>query len=199
MKRKILSLVTALALCLSLFPAPALAAEGDGTALTVEELAKNSTGPGTFTVACAHASVGTVTASNPQNGVVTVTAHCTACGKDITLGTLTMVNDGLTITYGDEIPTFAVQAQGLEVATYQWQGKELAESSPQDTPPFEGLLGPQSHSCTVTFNVPGGSSETVKLTFTLTVNQLDITTATVTAALNPGKSTYNGQGQTPSI
>lgn len=111
MKRKILSLVTALALCLSLFPAPALAAEGDGTALTAQELAKNSTGPGTFTVACAHASVGTVTASNPQNGVVTVTAHCTDCDKDITLGTLTMGNDGLTITYGDEIPTFAVQAQ----------------------------------------------------------------------------------------
>ena len=166
------------------------------------DMTGKTTGSGTFTVGCAHASVGTVSSSDPdENGVVTVKATCTKCNQEVTLGTLTMVNDGKTIIYGDQEPTFEVKpSEGLTDVKCKWPGEDTAQPDHSTfTPRAPQATG--SYSCEVSFNARG-SSATVTLTFTLKVNPLDIANATVTVTLAPEASfivPYNGQEQGPDV
>lgn len=164
------------------------------------DMTGKTTGSGTFTVGCGHASVGTVTASEPESGVVTVTGTCQKCGETVTLGTLTMVNNGLTIAYGDT-PTLKVQpSEELGVTKYEWPNKG---SGAEYTPNTDALsLGTLTFTCKVTFADQGGTSHDVDVTFTLNVEKLNITNAKIRVLQGSDASNtvpYNGQGQKPAI
>lgn len=178
---------------------------GEGLALINDDtkelvdLTEKFTGLGTFTVSCAHYSVESesVTASAPdENGVVTVTAACQRCKETVTLGTLTMVGSGQTITYGDPDPTFEVQVKGLTVTGYEWSGDGLGLDRTSSTiTPALSKTGELNYTCAVTFTVPGGTGS-ANLKFTLKVEPLDISTVEWTViTIKPEKAAYNGQPQ----
>lgn len=177
---------------------------GEGLALfnddtkELVDLTEEFTGPGTFTVSCAHYSVESesVKASDPdENGVVTVTATCDKCKETVTLGTLTMVGSGQTITYGDQEPTLEVQAKGLIVTGYEWSGSGVPSDNTNSTITPAALgTGEFNYTCAVTFTVPGGTGS-ANLKFTLKVEPLDISTVEWTVRIDPEKVTYNGQPQ----
>ena len=150
--------------------------------------------------------------SEPANDVITVTCMCEKCNQRIEAGTLTLINNNQTITYGQTPQPLEVKAAGIDVSIAKWGNKQVLEDSLGSTGPFT----PQTpyvgtYICTYTGNFSIGKSIIVNpdgtlkpnpnsvdlgqyiVSFTLTVNPLDLSDPSVTATLNEGVgAVYDG-------
>ena len=176
----------------------------DGTALTADELAEGSTGPGTFTVRCAHSVLGDVSYSE-DGAVTTVTATCATCQKEnITLGTLTKENYEQTVTFGGDetVKPFRVTAEGLVITKYEWSmdGHVDTSQSGSEYTPYSIPGETHEYTCKVTFQTSGGSTSFTKdLKFTLTTKLMEVTEDMVTVTLASDNVVYDGTNQMPDV
>ncbi len=194
MKHRIVSILTALALCLSLCPTWAFASED-----------------------CTHSyPKETAELSEPVNDVITVYRVCTLCGEKLAVGKISLVNNNQTITYGQTVPTLGVSGEGgeegLSIKTTIWL--ETGYADPNYTPKPTST-GEFTYTCTVSLSI--GSAFIIgnnglfspnpnyvdlgshDIQFTLTVAPLDLSDPSVEVTMTEGLGAiYDGQPHGPS-
>ena len=151
--------------------------------------------------------------SEPANDVITVTCMCENCNQRIEIGTLTLINNNQTITYGQTLQPLEVKVTGIQVNVPSWRNERIPTDMTTSSAPFTPQT-PYVGTYTCTYRgqfalgemfvpKPDGNGSMVnpncvslgqyEVSFTLTVNPLNLSDSSVKATLNEGVgAVYNG-------
>ena len=143
--------------------------------------------------------------SEPVNDVVTVSRTCSRCGDKTDVGTLTLVNNNQTITFGQTPRPLELKADGITISQFNWSNDQVSEGISTESTYTPQTPNATTYTLNCTVRIPGKDflmtvSDVAlihRIQFTLTVTPAPLTADMVT--LPEEKIVYSGAAQEPAV